>query len=236
MSDLSVSVIVPVYNGERFLADALESIFAQQLQPSEVIVVDDGSTDNTSRVARSFAGVKYIYQPNQGTGAACNTALSRAQWEVIAFLDSDDLWTPDKLRVQVGYLSSHPHAGYTLARMRNFLEPGVDKPQWLDERTLREDQVCYGPGTLVVRREVFDQIGAFDPRYRVTSDFEWLARARVAGVPMAVLPETLLYRRIHHSNQCYNVEAIRKERFAMLQASIRNRPDRNSKDDRRPSA
>lgn len=105
-------------------------------------------------------------------------------------------------------MSGHPRTDYTLARMRNFLEPGVERPRWLGERDLREDQVGFCPSTLVARREVFDQIGAFDPRYRVTSDFEWLARARVAGVPMAVLPETLLYRRIHHSNQCYNVEVI----------------------------
>ncbi|HEX8294534.1 MAG TPA: glycosyltransferase family A protein [Pyrinomonadaceae bacterium] len=235
MSDLSVSVIVPVYNGERFLARALESIFAQQLQPSEVIVVDDGSTDNTSRVARSFVGVRYAYQRNQGSGAACNTALARARGEVIAFLDSDDLWTPDKLRVQVGYMSSRPQVGYTLARMRNFLEPGVEMPPWLDERALREDQVCYGPGTLVARRAVFDQIGVFDPRYKLASDFEWLARANAAGVPTAVLPETLLHRRVHDSNQSYNMAAIRNERFMMLKTAIRNGPGRPSKDDPRPN-
>jgi glycosyltransferase involved in cell wall biosynthesis len=222
MSDPPVSVIVPVYNGERFLARALESIFAQQLQPAEVIVVDDGSTDGTARVARSFAGAEYIYQPNQGTGAACNAALARARGEFIAFLDHDDLWTPDKLRVQIDYMLGRPPVGYTLARMRNFLEPGVERPCWLSERELTEDQACYGPGTLVVRRAIIDRIGVFDLRYRITSDYEWLMRAKAAGVPMAVLPNTLLLRRIHDSNQCHELEAIRRERFLMLKTAIRN--------------
>ena len=236
MSDPPVSVIVPVYNGELFLARALESIFAQQLQPAEVIVVDDGSTDGTARVARSFAGAEYIYQPNQGTGAACNTALARARGEFIAFLDHDDLWTRDKLRVQIDYMLGHPPVGYTLARMRNFLEPGVERPRWLGERELTEDQACYGPGTLVVRRAIFDQIGVFDVRYRITSDYAWLMRAKAAGVPMAVLPNTLLLRRIHDSNQSHSLEAIRRERFLMLKRAIgdsHNRVAAAPTDDRR---
>ncbi|MFM6154726.1 MAG: glycosyltransferase family 2 protein, partial [Sphaerospermopsis kisseleviana] len=131
-----VSVIIPVYNGDRHLAQAIESVLNQTYQPFEVIVVDDGSTDNSANVACSYKEVHYLYQPNQGVAVARNTGISQARGEFIAFLDQDDLWTPDKLTVQVDYLLKHENIGYTLSKMRVFLEPGTDKPSWLKQEYL----------------------------------------------------------------------------------------------------
>ncbi|MBI4573499.1 MAG: glycosyltransferase family 2 protein, partial [candidate division NC10 bacterium] len=103
-----VSVILPVYNGERFLAAAIASILAQDYQPIEVIVVDDGSTDGTAAIARSFQGVRYLYQPNQGPAFARNAGIAVARGAFIAFLDADDLMVPTRLSVQAGYLLAHP--------------------------------------------------------------------------------------------------------------------------------
>jgi glycosyltransferase involved in cell wall biosynthesis len=105
---LLVSVIVPVYNGERYLSAALESIFAQDYHPFEVIVVDDGSGDSSAAIAKSFKSVQYIYQTNQGIANAWNLGIDASKGELIAFLDCDDLWTPNKLRLQVDYLVNHP--------------------------------------------------------------------------------------------------------------------------------
>src|SRR5213078_156464 len=108
-----VSVIIPVYNGARYLRAALESVFAQTYRPIEVIVVDDGSGDDSGVIAQSFPDVHFIHQENQGVAAARNHGFDAARGEFIAFLDQDDLWTPEKLKVQVNYLLNHPDVGYT---------------------------------------------------------------------------------------------------------------------------
>src|SRR6267154_1483950 len=107
-----VSVVIPVYNGERYLADAIQSVLDQTYQKFEVIVVDDGSTDGSARVAKRFGGaIRYVHQSNGGVSKARNTGITLAQGTYLAFLDQDDLWLPDKLAVQVAYLDSHPEVG-----------------------------------------------------------------------------------------------------------------------------
>src|SRR4029079_2498347 len=103
-----VSVIVPVYNGERYLREALESVFAQTYRAIEVIVVDDGSPDDSGTIGQSFPEVRYIHQTNQGVAAARNNGIEAARGEFFAFLDQDDLWVPEKLNVQVEYFLGHP--------------------------------------------------------------------------------------------------------------------------------
>ena len=113
---LLVTVIVPVYNGEAFIGEALDSALAQDLDGVEVIVVDDGSTDGTREIVKDMAGVQYVWQQNQGPAAARNTALELARGEFVAFLDADDRIPPSKLRTQVGYLRQHPEVGCVLSR------------------------------------------------------------------------------------------------------------------------
>jgi glycosyltransferase involved in cell wall biosynthesis len=125
-----VSVIIPVYNGARFLRAALESVLAQTYRNFEVIVVDDGSVDDSGVIAQSFPEVRYIHQTNQGVAAARNHAIEVARGEYFAFLDQDDLWTADKLKLQIAYLLSHPEVGYTLTQQSFFLEPGATLPAW----------------------------------------------------------------------------------------------------------
>src|SRR3954451_20640475 len=107
MSNVSVSVIVPVYNGAAFLADALVSILSQSLRPQQIIVVDDGSTDGSSDVAHQFEKyVTLLQQPNLGASAARNRGVKRASGSHIAFLDADDVWVPDCLATQLECLRS----------------------------------------------------------------------------------------------------------------------------------
>ena len=116
-----VSVILPVLNGERFLRQALESVFQQKYDPLEVIVVDAPSTDRSAAIAQSFPGVRVIPQRGDGVAAARNTGIEASSGSLIAFHASDDIWTPDKLRVQVGYMQEHPEVDYSVAHMINFL-------------------------------------------------------------------------------------------------------------------
>ena len=196
-----VSVIIPVYNGERFLAQALDSVCAQGYSPLEVIVVDDGSTDQTAKVVNGFKDkVVYFFQQNGGPAAARNRGIATAHGEFIAFLDADDLWAPNKIERQVDYLLQHPETGCVFTHQRIIIEPGMERPLWLRKEFLQTDHTGYIPSSLIVRRHVFEQLGDFDPSYRVAEDCDWFFRAKEAGITMAVLPETLLYKRIHGSN------------------------------------
>ena len=151
----SISVIIPVFNGEEFLERAIQSVLDQDLQPDELIVVDDGSTDQTASIARRYPKIKYIYQANQGPPAARNHGLEKAKGELIAFLDADDQWLPQKLSQQVAFLQSNPAIGYVLCHMHCKLAPGASWPSWLNQAHYQSDPPAYIPSALLVRRTVF---------------------------------------------------------------------------------
>ena len=111
-----VSVVVPVYNVAAFLREALHSLVAQDYEPFEVVVIDDGSTDGSGAIARSYPGVRYLRQENQGPAAARNAGIAAARGEIVAFADADDVQLPTRLSVQVGYLIEHPEISATLGR------------------------------------------------------------------------------------------------------------------------
>ena len=116
MSAPLVSVVVAVHNGERFLRPALQSLYAQDYEPFEVIFIDDGSTDGSADIAREFAGIRYVHQENKGLAAARNAGLELAQGEFLAYLDDDDIIPSHKLRRQAGYLVDNPEVGCVLGR------------------------------------------------------------------------------------------------------------------------
>jgi len=214
-----VSVIVPVYNGVKFIAEAIESICAQNYHPLEIIIVDDGSTDDTSNIVQSYKNIRYIYQPNQGVAAARNTGIKNSSGELIAFLDADDCWTPNKLNIQVDCLLRHPHVGYTLGMQRNFLESGTARPFWLKEEHLLRDHIGFLP-TLLIRKQIFQTVGLFNLDYRISSDVEWFSRVVDASIPRIVVSELVLYRRIHNSNLGYQLKGGNPLWLKALRASV----------------
>lgn len=213
-----VSVVVPIYNGARFLRQALDSIAAQDYRPLETVVIDDGSTDASAAIARSDPGVRYLSQANQGVALARNAGIGASTGPFLAFLDQDDVWSPSKLSLQVGHLLAHPELGFVLAHERLFLEPGCPPPRWLKRELLARDHAGYVVGTLTARRAVFDVVGLFAATYRIASDIDWLLRARDAGVAMTVLPETLLHRRIHEGNHSHQAGQAVTELLGALRA------------------
>ena len=220
MSDPLVSVIIPVYNGARYLRAALESVFAQTYRPLEVIVVDDGSVDDSGDIAQSFPEVRYVRQDNQGVAAARNNAIDAARGEFFAFLDQDDLWTPEKLRLQIGHLLSHPDLGYTLTHQQFFLDPGATLPAWFRKELLASIHTGWVLGTLVVRRTVFETVGNFATGYSAANDSDWFFRAKAAGIPMAVVPELLLLKRIHGANDSGRSKEILSELLKVVKTSL----------------
>lgn len=216
-----VSVIVPVYNGEHFIAEALDSLFAQDYRPFEVITVDDGSVDGTAYIVRSYRDIHYIHQSNQGVAAARNTGIAIAQGEFITFLDADDIWMRNKLRIQVEYLLNHHKIGYVLTWVRNFIDPRFKPPPWLLKNLLRE-QAGFSGNTLLARRDVFDRVGVFDTNYRVAEDYDWFIRAEDTGVLKAILPDVLVMKRIHDRN----MSAQRKRAISEVLRSLKSSMDR----------
>lgn len=216
----TVSVIIPVFNGELYLRAALESVFGQDHKPYEVIVVDDGSTDTTADIVSEFKDVIYLRQANQGVATARNKALDIARGEFIAFIDQDDLWTPNKLTVQVQYFLDHPEIQYTLTHQQFFLEPGASIPTWFRKELLSDPHPGFVPSTLMARRSVFEKIGKFETRYSHASDSDWFFRASQAELPMAVIPEVLLQRRIHRENESSKAKIALGELRRVVKRSI----------------
>ena len=215
-----VSVIIPVYNGARYLRAALESVFAQTYRPFEVIVVDDGSIDDSGVIAQSFSDVSYIRQENQGVAGARNHGIEAARGDFFAFLDQDDLWTPEKLKLQIEYFLNHQDLGYTLTQQQYFLEPGTTLPVWFRKELLTSIHTGWVLGTLVVRRTAFEQVGNFATGYSAANDSDWFFRAKAAEIPMAVVPELLLLKRIHDTNDSARAKQILSELLKVVKTSL----------------
>ena len=218
MTSPLVSVIVPLYNGMRFLRRALDSIATQDYRPVETIVIDDGSTDESASIAQSYPGVRYFSQANQGVARARNAGIAASTGQLLTFLDQDDEWSPNKLSRQVEHLLAHPELGFVLGHERIFLEPGCPPPRWLKAELLAGTHAGYVVGTLMARRAVFDVVGLFAAAYSMASDTDWLLRARDAGVAMAVIGDTLLHRRIHEGNHSHQSGQAVSELLVALRA------------------
>jgi glycosyltransferase involved in cell wall biosynthesis len=203
MNSPLVSVLVPVHNGERFIATALESLMAQDYRRFEAIVIDDGSTDGTADVARSFPDIRYLHQANRGVAAARNAGLAVARGELIAFLDHDDLWPPTKLSIQVGRLVANPSVGCVLGRQKLFFEPGIDPPAWLRRDPVYGDLGGIDFVSAVIRAEILRAVGGFNTEFRTGEDRDLLIRLRERGIEIAVVSEVVLHRRLHGSNLSY---------------------------------
>ena len=197
-----VSCIVPVFNGERFLAAALDSIFAQTWRPLDVIVVDDGSTDGSVRVAARYGErITHIQQANAGPAAARNRGLGAAAGAFVAFLDQDDLWHEEKLARQMARFEARPELELCFASIRTFWEPEVKA----EEERLREPlraggKAGYLTQTMLARRALFERVGPFDVQARHRDATDWILRATDCGAVIDLLPEVLAYRRIHRDN------------------------------------
>src|SRR5574342_444664 len=201
----TVSVIIPVFNGERFLREAVESALVQTYPPLEIIVVDDGSTDGTAAVARGLP-VVYFRQENAGVSTARNVAIGHSKGDLIALLDSDDIWLPEKLAVQIGALNDNPDAGYATCFFSYIFRPEPGPPSWWPPVWYREGYVppteagyCI-PSTWLMRRSTWGVVGLFDPKRRVGEDIDWLARAKDVGISTVLVEDVLLYKRAHETN------------------------------------
>jgi glycosyltransferase involved in cell wall biosynthesis len=202
MSHSSVSCIVPVYNGERYLSQALDSIFAQSRRPSEIIVVDDGSTDGTAAVVACYGTqVRYLWQPNSGPATARNLGLSVALGEFVAFLDADDLWHREKLERQMARFEARPELDLCVTLVQNFWIPELrEEKAHFQSHRFSQPLPGYCTQALLARRVFFDMVGPFRTALRAADDTDWFLRAAERKAVMECLADVLVYRRLHKAN------------------------------------
>lgn len=197
----SVSVIIPVFNGQDYIAEALASVISQSCQVLEIIVVDDGSTDSTARVIAAVQApfVHYVRQERAGISAARNHGIRLARGPLVAFLDADDLWLAGKLSLQVGSLL-RSEGDMIFCHAEEFISP--DRWDDLHGRVKVRGGVrpsIYASATLM-RLEDCHRVGPFDPQWQIGEFVEWYARACDIGLKPFIRPEVLVRRRIHGAN------------------------------------
>lgn len=202
MSDPVVSCIVPVFNGERYLSQALDSIFAQSYANLEVIAVNDGSTDASAGILRSYKQqVRCLEQSDKGPAAARNLGANAARGEYLAFLDQDDLWHADKLTRQLARFEARPDVDLCIGYVQMFwIEELQEEAVRLQAQPRTRPQPGYTSGALLVRRNVFEKVGGFDSSLWFGDAMEWFLRAAEHGAVMELLPQVLLYHRMHAAN------------------------------------
>ena len=215
-----ISVIVVVKNGERYLAQGLDSILAQTLAPAEIIVVIGESLDATAEIAHAYPTVRVLMQADQGLANARNLGIKMAAGELIAFLDHDDLWLPNKLAVQAEWMHTQPTVQYTTTWMQFLLEDESEAVSVPVSPADAGPQEAGTPSGLMARKALFMSLGMFDPAYQIGCDADWFVRARDAGIESAVIPEVLFTKRLHQNNLSRRGALNRKEMFQIARASL----------------
>lgn len=215
---MKVSIQIPVYNGAGFLSEALESIRRQTYQDYEIIVVDDGSEEMYKKEWSFAPDIMYCRQEHRGVAAARNHALQLSSGEVIAFLDADDLWEPDKLEKQMRYLQEHPECEVIFCGVQNFTQ--------IPEQNLTERQNCLLQTKIsnclvgsCIRKRVFERYGGYQENLNYGEDTELLARLGAAGVRLDhCLEENLYLRRVHGENMSLLHEKVGRQEYLELLA------------------
>lgn len=223
-----VSVIIPTFNRAEMLQEAIDSVLDQKFRNFELIVVDDGSTDGTRDLLNRYTPrLRAVYQPNQGVSAARNTGLRMARGPWIAFLDSDDLWLPEKLSAQVDFFQRHPEAlicqtEETWIRKKIRVNPGKRHQKlsgMIYEPSL--DLCLVSPSAVVIKKELFGTVGFFDEALPACEDYDlWLRIS--ARFPVHLIDRALILKRGGHDDQLSKSPCLDKYRIQALEKMLQS--------------
>ena len=211
-----ISVVIPAYNRAHLVGEAIQSVLDQDFPPHEIVVVDDGSTDDTAAVAARYP-VRVISQDNQGIGGARNRGITESSGELLAFLDSDDRWMPNRLSAQMRRLAAPPPVDLVFAHYREIHDlDGV-------RRVVPDPVAGWSASTALARRDVFDRVGLFELGFSTAEFLSWCIRAREQGVPMTILPDVLVTRLVHGQNATMDRAAAFGDYTRAIKASLDRR-------------
>ena len=209
-----ISIFIPVHNGAKYIKTAIDSCFAQTYSDFEIIVVDDGSTDETKSIVEK-ENVRYFYQENTGVSSARNLGIEKARGEWIAFLDSDDFFSHDKLEKQMKVVEKDNTLDVVFCLYHNFTaldRKNFSKPQL---RLFWEKHLCVLVSALI-RKSLFSRIGLFDTKYCYGEDTDFIARLFIYHIKTYTLPEHLYYRRVHDNNLSFQCHYDNQPEFRKL--------------------
>lgn len=216
-----ISVVIPAFNAEKYLAEAIGSVRRQSFPAAEIVVVDDGSTDRTAEIAKRFSGVTYVRQANAGVAAALNHGVRVARGDLIAFLSADDIWCDDKLALQRAALAGAA-SRLVFGHMLHFLSPELAPEEARGLVCPPDPMPAFSAGTMLARLDTFRGIGELNETFAVGEFMDWYGRARDAGAEIVMLDAVVSRRRVHLGNQ--STKALRQKSYApVLKALIDRR-------------
>ena len=213
-----ISIVFPVYNGEQFIGEAIDSAFSQFYRPIQVIVVDDGSTDSTFDIASSYEDVTVHRREQGGPSAARNQGLRMAEADFVTFIDADDQMTPDGLTAQWRHMDARPDLECVLGYANIKLEPGTSLPEWLNA-PVGHDSVVPFPSALF-RTATVRRTGGFDESVKVGEWFELFTRLREQPFEVSVIPVEVIRKRVHGANLSYQQKAMQEGMFQSLRKRL----------------
>lgn len=195
-----ISVIIPIYNDALFIQEAITSVLSQGIEKLEIIIIDDGSTDNFEEKIKGFNDprIRLIKQFNSGASAARNNGIRHSNGEYIAFLDADDLWAPNKLKLQLEVLINRTDINMVYGQVKEFYDTSIKGHKDLQKEV--KTFVGYSPITLLISKNDFLRVGNFQSKWKVAEFIDWYDRAKHMGLTEIVLPDVLAFRRIHAGN------------------------------------
>jgi glycosyltransferase involved in cell wall biosynthesis len=224
LTEPNVTAAIPVRDGEAYLAEAIESILAQSRPCDQVVVVDNGSSDRSAAIAAGYGPpLEVVGEPRPGIGAARNAALAAARGDFVAFLDADDLWQPDKTKLQLAAFEAEPELQLVFGHVRQFVSPDLAAAQAAVLQVPEAPQPGLHIGAMLARRSAIDAIGPWAEDVRVSDGLTFLLRARELGLGQEMLAETVTLRRVHGANHSIHNRDERAEFARHLKRSLDRR-------------
>jgi glycosyltransferase involved in cell wall biosynthesis len=221
--DADYSVVIPAFNAAGTLAETIASLRAQSMPPARIVVVDDGSTDATAQIARSSGNdIVVVSRANAGPGAASTYGMGLVDTPCLAFLDADDLWLPDKARVQLARLAENKEIDGLFARAKSFRHPNAANGE-AHAFAANAIQDLWGRSALMMRTEKARQIGPMiDPPEYGGEMIDWIARGRDLGIRFEMLPQILVARRVHEASLSRR-HTVRQGYLHVMRAALERR-------------
>jgi glycosyltransferase involved in cell wall biosynthesis len=219
-----VSLVIPMFNNAAHVAEAIDSALAQTHPLREILVVDDGSTDDSVAIAERFGPpVQVFRQEHAGQGAGRNTGAARARGDLLAFLDADDVWLPEKIALQVAALAANESCDMAFGRIEQFFSPELGHAGGRPRVLGSAEQRGLLPGALLVRTSAFRRVGGFREDVTFGEFVDWYIRANEAGLSACTVDEVVLRRRLHATNAGVRERAKRREYAKVLKDMLDRR-------------
>jgi glycosyltransferase involved in cell wall biosynthesis len=219
-----ISVVIPCFNTERYVGEAIDSILAQAIDSVQVVAIDDGSTDRSPEILRNFGDrIECHSQANAGIAAARNAGIALARGRYLAFLDADDVWTPGSLALRLDRLAAG--ADCVFGGIEHFLSPELTAAERERCGTVPITMTGRFASSMLIERRAFDRVGLFDPALAIGEMFDWVARAEDSGITIALIDDVVVRRRIHGNNTVIRRKNEQGEYLKALRNALARRRD-----------